>query len=74
MPAAQLIATKLNIPSLRSGLVRRNRLFPMLDDGLQVPLTLMAAPAGFGKSMLAADWSGITRRISGQVAFPRRIR
>ena len=40
MPAAQLIATKLNIPSLRSGLIRRPKLFRLLDAPGRANMTL----------------------------------
>ena len=49
---APLLATKLFAPppTLRS--VERKRLMQRLDAGLQGKLTLVCAPAGFGKSTL----------------------
>jgi LuxR family maltose regulon positive regulatory protein len=51
-----LLATKLyaSPPSPRS--VERLRLLQRLDDGLQGKLTLLCAPAGFGKSTLLGAW------------------
>jgi LuxR family transcriptional regulator, maltose regulon positive regulatory protein len=49
-----LIRTKLHLPTLRQGLVARPRLQERILKGLGGPLTLLAAPAGFGKTTLAA--------------------
>ena len=51
-----LLRTKLAIPPLRASLVSRPRLFARLDAVLTHPLTLLAAPAGFGKTTLVAAW------------------
>jgi LuxR family maltose regulon positive regulatory protein len=53
----QLLATKLYLPRARPDLVARLRLFARLDAGLQGTLTLVCAPAGFGKTTLLAEWS-----------------
>ncbi len=53
---ATLLATKLYIPSLSRRLVPRPRLLAHLADGLLRPLTLISAPAGFGKTTLLAEW------------------
>ena len=67
----QLLATKLYIPSIRTDLVPRSRLIEKLNNGLDRKLTLICAPAGFGKSTLVTDWvhslslvSPIEHRIS----------
>jgi len=52
----QLLTTKLFIPKLSANLVPRQRLYERLDEGLTRKLTLISAPAGFGKSTLVADW------------------
>lgn len=52
----QLLATKLYIPSVRPELVSRNRLLEQLDNGLRHKLTLISAPAGFGKTTLIGEW------------------
>lgn len=51
-----LLQTKLYMPSLRTCLVPRLRLNEYLDRGLQGKLTLVSAPAGFGKTTLVAAW------------------
>jgi LuxR family maltose regulon positive regulatory protein len=53
-----LLRTKLNIPPLRPNLVSRPRLIERLNQGLQLghKLTLVSAPAGFGKTTLVANW------------------
>jgi LuxR family transcriptional regulator, maltose regulon positive regulatory protein len=51
-----LIKTKLFIPPLRGNLVTRPRLLELLDAGSQRSLTLVSAPAGFGKTTLLASW------------------
>ena len=59
-PAAAMplnvLATKLFVPSARANLVPRQRLFDHLQRGLQGKLTLISAPAGFGKTTLVSEW------------------
>jgi ATP/maltotriose-dependent transcriptional regulator MalT len=54
-----VITTKLFPPTPRSGLVARPRLTELLDNTLHRGhrLTLVSAPAGFGKSTLLSDWA-----------------
>jgi LuxR family transcriptional regulator, maltose regulon positive regulatory protein len=51
-----LLATKLFVPPARANLVVRPRLFERVDAGLHHKLTLIAAPAGFGKTTLLSAW------------------
>jgi LuxR family transcriptional regulator, maltose regulon positive regulatory protein len=53
-----LLTTKLQQPALRPDAVPRARLFARLEEGLRLgrPLTLVSAPAGFGKSTLIRQW------------------
>ena len=51
-----LLETKLYRPGPRPGLVPRPRLTEQLDRGAAAKLTLVSAPAGFGKSRLLAEW------------------
>src|SRR2546421_6191426 len=51
-----LLATKLHRPLPRAHLVRRPRLAARLTQGMMGPLTLVSAPAGFGKTPLLAQW------------------
>src|SRR5213078_1311145 len=61
MPTS-ILATKLYIPPLRPNVVSRPRLLERLNEGLHRKLTLIAAPAGFGKTTLVSEWvEGIER-------------
>jgi LuxR family maltose regulon positive regulatory protein len=53
-----MIAAKLYVPKLRRGLVARKRLSERLRRGAESRLTLVSAPAGFGKTTLLAEWLG----------------
>ncbi|MCP4289032.1 MAG: hypothetical protein GY792_32195, partial [Gammaproteobacteria bacterium] len=53
-----LLTTKLYIPPPRVEFVPRSRLVDRLNLGLHTRLTLVSAPAGFGKSTLVAAWAG----------------
>lgn len=54
--SATLLVTKLYFPPVRPILVPRARLVKRLQTGLQGPLTLIAAPAGYGKTTLLGEW------------------
>src|SRR5664279_524654 len=58
--ARPMIATKLYVPTPRRGLVTRPRLRERLCRGAESRLTLVSAPAGFGKTTLLAEWLGET--------------
>src|SRR5262245_8524047 len=51
-----LLETKLHVPRWRRGLVPRPRLHERLEQGAEAKLTLVSAPAGFGKTTLLAEW------------------
>jgi LuxR family maltose regulon positive regulatory protein len=51
-----LLTTKLCIPPIRPSLVPRPRLIEWLNEGLQRKLTLVSAPAGYGKTTLVSEW------------------
>ena len=58
-PSAQdaLLATKLHLPRPQPGVVPRPRLAQQLDEGLGRGLVLVCAPAGYGKTVLLAEWA-----------------
>jgi LuxR family maltose regulon positive regulatory protein len=61
-----LLQTKLFIPPVRPNLVSRSGLIDQLNQGLQqsCKLTLISAPAGFGKTTLVAEWiSGLPQEV-----------
>jgi ATP/maltotriose-dependent transcriptional regulator MalT len=51
-----ILATKLYIPPPRSKIVFRPHLIERLNAGLHHKLTLISAPAGFGKTTLISEW------------------
>src|SRR5437667_535910 len=51
-----LLATKMYIPPPRPNVVLRPRLISRLNEGLHRKLTLISAPAGFGKTTLVSAW------------------
>ncbi len=52
----QRLSTKLYLPPARQTLVERPVLLDQLTEGLRGRLTLVSAPAGFGKTSLVAAW------------------
>jgi len=61
------ITTKLFAPSINSKTVKRKRLLDKLNCGFNEggSLTLISAPAGYGKTTLAAEWlSGLNRSFA----------
>ncbi len=66
---ASLLVTKLHIPRLRPGTVPRPRLVAWLDAGRERKLTLVSAPAGFGKTTLLSEWIAHTGRPAAWVSL-----
>jgi LuxR family maltose regulon positive regulatory protein len=60
--ALPLLTTKLALPTARANLVPRPRLIARLVAGSAGALTLIAAPAGFGKTTLLTNWLRQERR------------
>jgi LuxR family maltose regulon positive regulatory protein len=54
--AIPLLRTKLYIPPPQPGLVRRPRLTQLINENLNRKLSLISAPAGFGKTTLISEW------------------
>ncbi len=61
-----LLATKLHMPVPRPGLVPRPRLAGQLEAARARGVILACAPAGYGKTVLVADWA---RRTGDPVAW-----
>ena len=55
-PPRSLVLTKLYPPRLRATFVPRPDLISLLDNDPEHRLTLICAPAGYGKSTLTAQW------------------
>ncbi len=62
-----ILATKLFVPSPRPKAVPRPRLIERLNKGLHGKLTLISAPAGFGKTTLVSEWLAASH--TGAVAW-----
>src|SRR5438093_3205364 len=54
--SSTLLETKLHVPGRRRGVVPRPRLIERLNRTAEAKLTLLSAPAGFGKTTLLAEW------------------
>ena len=61
MVSNNLLETKFFIPSSKSNLVKRDRLLKYLHQETITKLTLISAPAGFGKTTLLAQWLNQTK-------------
>jgi LuxR family maltose regulon positive regulatory protein len=57
-----LLVTKLHPPSVPAQTIARERLFARLRAGRGMRLSLVACPAGFGKSTLLAAWRELEAR------------
>ena len=65
----QLLATKFFLPIASGTLISRPRLTALLAESLKQPLTLVSAPAGFGKTMLLSAWAQSLPPSNIQVAW-----
>ncbi|NTU78580.1 MAG: hypothetical protein HGA45_04115 [Chloroflexales bacterium] len=65
LPPAPLLLAKLTPPPLRRSPLSRDRLLALLDAGLEQPVTLVAAGAGFGKSTLVRHWLSERMKAEG---------
>ena len=69
---SSLLRTKLHTPQVSSGLVVRARLVNRLNQGLDHKLTLVSAPAGYGKTTLLAQWLEGCERPAGWLSLDER--
>jgi LuxR family maltose regulon positive regulatory protein len=51
-----IASTKMRRPPVQASAIQRQRLHDRLDEDLELPITLVSAPAGFGKSTLVSQW------------------
>ena len=54
--SAPILLTKLFIPANRPELVSRSHLVDQLNNGLHRKITIISAPAGFGKTTVVTNW------------------
>ncbi|WP_435821048.1 LuxR C-terminal-related transcriptional regulator [Micromonospora musae] len=66
-----LLASRLHPPALGESMLARPRLLRRLDAGSAGPVTLVSAPAGWGKSTLLAAWTRLVGGSSGEGAEVR---
>src|SRR5438034_5360409 len=64
-----ILTTKLSIPPARSDSFPRPRLIDRLNGMMQRKLTLVSAPAGFGKTTLLSVWAAVAARSDRHVAW-----
>jgi len=67
--STQILATKLYTPALRPGSVPRARLIDRLNAGKHGKLTLISAPAGFGKTTLITAWLANNKHEAAWLSF-----
>ena len=72
--AVALVETKLLLPRLRRDAVPRPRLASLLDRAATSPITLVSAPAGFGKTTLLGAWFAADPRHVAMVSLDERDR
>jgi len=72
-PAAEqskyLLLTKFYVPPVRSVHLLRPRLMDLLNGGMDKTLTLVSAPAGYGKTTLVSRWLNETRILSAWLSL-----
>lgn len=64
-----LLQTKLQRSAVPPDVLPRDRLLERLEKGRHRPLTLISAPAGYGKSTLASRWMATCDGPSGWVSL-----
>jgi len=69
MPSLHLLTTKLSVPPDRSNIVARPRLTQLMHAAIKGPLTLIAAPAGWGKTTLLQAWYAEADRGTWSLAW-----
>lgn len=69
--AAPILATKLYLPPPRSKAVLRPRLTTRLTESLHHKLTLISAPAGFGKTTLVSAWVATSEKPVAWLSLDR---
>ncbi len=65
-----LLLGKMRRPHVAAQNVPRHALLQRLDDARNVPLTLLSAPAGFGKTLVAAEWADARVPAAGESDQP----
>ena len=66
-----LVDAKTGVPRVRAGVVRRPRLTSLLAAGVDLPLIVVSAPVGYGKTTLLVDWLEHDDRAVAWVSLDR---
>src|SRR5215469_972124 len=69
MPSLHLLTTKLSLPPARSNIVARPRLTQRMHAAIRGPLTVLVAPAGWGKTTLLQAWYAEADRGAWSLAW-----
>ena len=69
MSVDSFLESKLHRPPTRGEWVERTRLWDLLDRAAARPISLVAAPAGFGKTTLVAQWLKSRRPAATSAAW-----
>jgi LuxR family maltose regulon positive regulatory protein len=64
-----LLQTKFNIPPPQPNLIHRPRLTQLINESLDRKLTLISAPAGFGKTTLLSEWILTSQRRASWISL-----
>jgi len=67
--ASRMLSTKFFTPRLRPRQVSRTRLVERVEHGVETKLTLISAPAGYGKTTLLAEWLASARTSERDIAW-----
>lgn len=69
-PNQPIIKTKLFVPRLSGNLISRPHLIERLEKGAECALTLISAPAGYGKTTLLAEWINTRQKEKSSCPWP----
>ena len=64
-----LVDVKTRVPRVRSAVLRRPRLTNLLSEHADLPLVVVSAPVGFGKTTLLVDWANHDGRAFAWVSL-----
>jgi LuxR family maltose regulon positive regulatory protein len=64
-----ILLTKLHRPPITADIIPRARLIEVLENGIHQAMTLFAAPAGYGKSILTSQWLEVSKFPGGWVSL-----
>src|SRR5919201_2023359 len=67
-----VLTTKLYVPAPPPNAIMRPRLVERIDEGLHRNLTLVSAPAGFGKTTLVSAWAAACERKVAWLSLDER--